>query len=117
MIKKYFRLIEEAKDLEAEMRRKVRSLENEMRHKLSALEDETGKTIAPSFCMGRLTVNGTHFHSSLHDNETWSTTSLCKETDEPNTLEVAVKEVKEMFKAKKEWEELLIKISEVLKQG
>ena len=105
MINKYNRVAKEQKDLEYKIKNKLRTL-----------EDGTGQTIVTYFFAGSLTVAGTYFSSHYTYDGTWSTSPLCTSNDTPDTLESAVKNAGEMFKAKKEWEDTLVKIDEMLKE-
>ena len=103
MIKKYFRVTREQKDLE-----------DKIESKIKGLAKETGQTIVKHLAGGKLTVVGIYFSSDYDYNGKWVTSPLCASNDMPDTVEEAVENTKEMFKAKKEWEELLVKINEVL---
>ena len=103
MINKYNMLLREAEDLE-----------NEIIRKISALEAETGQTTIEYFSGGKLTVAGTYFSTTFSGGGKSSTSPLCKSNDTPDTVDAAVEKAKEMFKAKDEWERLLVKIDEVL---
>jgi len=102
MINKYFRLAKETKDLEYEIKSKIR-----------CLAKEEGQTLAINFYMGNFRIVGMHFSTYFSDEGKQITSPLCESNDMPETLESAAK-AEEMFKAKNEWEELLVKIDEVL---
>jgi len=106
MINKYFRLVKEQEDLESEIESKVRSL----------VKDETGQTIIVMFYTRSVDISSMQFSSSFNEDGTRSTTPRCTTTAMPDTLESALEKTEEMFKAKKDWERLLVKIDEVLSE-
>ena len=105
MIKKYFRLLKEVEDLKAKIESTV-----------GDIEAETGQIIVTSFFNYSLNLIGTDFSTYFSDDGTWSTHQICESNDIPETVDAAVEKAKEMFKAKDEWERLLVKIDEVLKE-
>ena len=107
MIKKYNMLLrEEQEDLKAKIESKI-----------DDVADEAGQTLGIYFYTRGIAIVGIHFSAYFSGDGTWVTTSLCKDTDEPKTIEEAREKAEEMFKAKDEWERLLVKIDEVLKIG
>jgi len=123
MIKKYVTLSTEQETLKDEtesrlctLSKEAKDLEAEMRSKISALADKTGKTLYTHFYGYSLSVAGMGFISTFDDCGIVSTTSLWELKDMPNTVEEAREKAEEMFKAKEEWKELLVKIDEVLKE-
>ena len=105
MINKYFNLTQ-----------KVEDLENEIESKIHSLVEEEGQEISIYFYIGRFQITGTYFSTYFSSDGTRSTSQLCKSSDMPKTVELAVERVEEMFKAKKRWEEFVVKIDEVLKE-
>jgi len=105
MINKYFRLLQEAEDSENKIESKIRSL-----------AEEEGQLLSISFYIGSFQIFGTHFSTTFSGGGKSSTSPLCNSNDMPDTVEAAVEKTKEMFKAKDEWERLLVKIDEVLKE-
>ena len=106
MINKYFRLLQEVEDLE-----------NEIDSKIHSLAEEEGQTLIISFYIGSFQILGTHFNTNFSRGGKSSTSPLCNSNDMPETVDAAVEKTKEMFKAKDEWERLLVKIDEALKIG
>ena len=103
MINKYFKLLQEAEDLEAEIESKVHGL-----------AEEEGQLLSIYFHVGRFQITGTYFSTYFSSDGTRSTSQLCKSSDMPKTVELAVEKVEKTFKAKEGWEELLVKIDEAL---
>ena len=103
MINKYFNLTQEVDDLE-----------NEIRNKIHSLAKEEGQTLDISFYVGSFQISGKYFSTYFRSDGTRSTSPLCNSNDMPDTIDAAVEKTKEMFKAKDEWERLLVKIDEVL---
>ena len=105
MINKYFRLLQEVEDSE-----------NEIDSKIHSLAEEEEQTLDIYFHIGRFQITGKYFSTYFRSDGTRSTSPLCNSNDMPDTVEAAVEKTKEMFKAKDEWERLLVKIDEVLSE-
>jgi len=105
MINKYFRLAKEVEDLEAEIESNVYDL-----------AEEEGQEMSIYFYTVSFQVTGEYFSTHFRKDGTRSTSPLCKSNDMPDTVDEAVEKTKEIFKAKDEWERLLVKIDEVLKE-
>ena len=103
MINKYFNLTQ-----------KVEDLENEIESKIHSLVEEEGQAISIYFYTGSFQITGEYFSTHFRNDGTKSTSTLCKSSDMPKTVELAVEKVEKMFKAKEGWEELLVKIDEAL---
>jgi len=103
MVNKYFRLAKEKKDLEAKIESKIEDI-----------EDETGQTIGIHFYASSFQISSMHFGTYFSDDGKRETSPLCNSNDMPDTVDAAREKAEEMFKANKDWEELLVKIDEVL---
>jgi len=105
MINKYFRLAKEKKDWEEEIESKI-----------DDVAYETGQTIGIHFYTISFQISGMSFSTYFWSDGKRVTSPLCESNDMPDTVEEAREKAEEMFKAKDEWERLLVKIDEVLSE-